>query len=161
MRAGPEVIVRRAGPDDREGLQPLAKALATSFEPSPTTFAPRFSRLISEPNALVLVAGDERSGHLIGYLLGFRHETFFADGLVGWVEEIYTSADWRRKGVAAALMEAFETWAWESGARLVALATRRAHAFYEAIGYEESGAYFRKVASEWRRTDPGGRAMPR
>lgn len=148
MHAHPEVIVRRAGSNDREGLYPLAKALATTFEPSRTTFAQLFSRLISDPNALVLVAADARSGQLIGYLLGFRHEAFFADGLVGWVEEIYTRADRRRGGVAAALMEAFETWAWESGARLVALATRRAHAFYEAIGYEESGAYFRKVARE-------------
>ena len=148
MRADPEVVVRRAGPRDRDDLYPLARELATSFESSRTTFVESFSGLISDPDVLVLVATEERSGRLIGYLLGFRHETFFAGGPVCWVEEVYTRADWRRAGVASALMREFETWAWEGGARLVALATRRARSFYEAIGYEESAVYFRKLAPE-------------
>jgi GNAT superfamily N-acetyltransferase len=148
MTADPEFTVRRAGPDDRDDVLPLAKELATSFEPSPTAFAASFSSLIADPNALVLVATEERSGQLIGYLLGFRHETLFAAGPVGWVEEVHTRADRRRAGVARALMEEFEHWAWEGGARLVALATRRAREFYEAIGYEDSAVYFRKLAPE-------------
>jgi GNAT superfamily N-acetyltransferase len=148
MNADPEVIVRRAGPNDRDELYPLARELATSFELSGASFADSFSRLISDPNALVLVAVEERSGQLIGYLLGFRHETFFADGPVGWVEEVHTRSDRRRAGVASALISAFENWAWESRARLVALATRKARAFYEAIGYEDSAVYFRKLAPE-------------
>jgi GNAT superfamily N-acetyltransferase len=146
MGADPEVVVRKAGPNDRDELYPLARELTTSFELSGSTFAESFSGLISAPDALVLVAADERSGELIGYLLGFRHQTFFADGPVGWVEEIHTRSDRRREGVAGALMLEFEKWAWESGARLVALATRRARAFYEAIGYEDSAVYFRKLA---------------
>jgi hypothetical protein len=42
-------------------------------------------------------------------------------------------------------MESFEAWAHSRGARFVALATRRAGAFYSALGYEESAAYFRKT----------------
>lgn len=33
----------------------------------------------------------------------------------------------------------------QRGARLVALATRRADRFHESLGYERSAAYFRKV----------------
>ena len=148
MTAELEPIVRRAGPSDRDELYPLARELATSFEPSRATFAESFSALVSDPNALVLVAADRRSGQLIGYLLGFRHRTFFADGPVGWVEEVHTRPDRRRAGVAGALMSEFEHWAWESGARLVAVATRRARAFYESLGYEDSAVYFRKLAPE-------------
>jgi GNAT superfamily N-acetyltransferase len=146
MGADPEVVVRKAGPSDRDELYPLAKELATSFELSGSTFAESFSGLISDPDALVLVAVDERSGQLIGYLLGFRHRTFFADAPVGWVEEIHTRSDRRREGVAGALTLEYEKWAGDGGARLVALATRRARAFYEAIGYEDSAVYFRKLA---------------
>jgi GNAT superfamily N-acetyltransferase len=146
MTADQEVVVRRAGSNDSDGLYTLAKELATTFELSRTTFAESFTALISDPNALVLVAADRRSGPPIGYLLGFRHETFFADGPVGWVEEVYTRPDRRRAGVAGALMLEFEKWAWENGGRLVALATRRARAFYEAMGYEDSAVYFRKLA---------------
>jgi hypothetical protein len=43
------------------------------------------------------------------------------------------------------LMRGFEAWARARECRLVSLATRRASAFYAAIGYEESAVYFRKL----------------
>jgi GNAT superfamily N-acetyltransferase len=146
MVAEPQVIVRSADPNDQDEVYPMVRDLATSFAPSQATFAVTFSGLISDPTALVLVSVDAQSGQLFGYLLGFRHETFFADGPVGWVEEIYVRPERRRAGVAKALMVEFERWAWDGGARVVALATRRAHAFYEAIGYEDSAVYFQKRA---------------
>jgi len=42
-------------------------------------------------------------------------------------------------------MEAFEAWAKQKGAILSALSTRRAAGFYEAIGYEESATYYRRL----------------
>ena len=42
-------------------------------------------------------------------------------------------------------MTAFEKWSAGRGAKLVALATRRAAEFYRAMGYEESATYFRKL----------------
>ena len=148
MSADLEIIVRRAEPNDQEAVYPLARELATSLEPSGSTFAESFLDLTSDPNTLVLVAVEEKSGELIGYLLGFLHNTFFADGPVGWIEEVHARSDRRRAGVASALTAEFETWAWGIGARLVALATRRARPFYEAMGYEESAVYFRKLAPE-------------
>ena len=50
----------------------------------------------------------------------------------------------RRQGIGRRLMEAFEAWALAREAKIIALATRRAADFYEALGYEESAAYFRK-----------------
>ena len=80
-----------------------------------------------------------------GYLLGFRHLTFYANGPVAWVEEIIVRGHDRERGIGRALMSAFEQWAAGQGCALVALATRRAAPFYRALGYEESAAYFRKV----------------
>jgi hypothetical protein len=42
-------------------------------------------------------------------------------------------------------MTAFEQHAMGQGCHLVALATRRAAVFYQALGYQESAVYFRKV----------------
>jgi GNAT superfamily N-acetyltransferase len=61
----------------------------------------------------------------LGYLLGFRHLTFFAAGPVGWVEEVLVT-EYRGQGTGRALMATFEAWAAEHGCALVALATRRA-----------------------------------
>ena len=42
-------------------------------------------------------------------------------------------------------MTSFEEWAKSKGAVLSALATRRAETCYQALEYEESAAYFRKL----------------
>jgi GNAT superfamily N-acetyltransferase len=61
------------------------------------------------------------------------------------VEEIMVEESCRRQGVGEMLMREFEAWARARECRLVSLATRRASAFYAAIGYEESAVYFRKL----------------
>jgi GNAT superfamily N-acetyltransferase len=86
-----------------------------------------------------------RGHESVGYLLGFRHLTFYANGPVGWVEEVVVPDQDRSRGIGRILMDAFERWAAAEGCTLVALATRRAAPFYRALEYEESAAYFRKV----------------
>jgi len=99
--------------------------------------------LIEQSDALLLVVED--GDELAGYLLGFDHYTLFANGRVSWVEEIMVREDRRRQSFGRELMQHFEEWAISRESRLVGLATRRASAFYSAIGYEESATYFRKL----------------
>jgi GNAT superfamily N-acetyltransferase len=136
-------LIRAAGPDDAADLFGLAHGLATSFEPRRDAFDESFSPLLKTESARILVAVDDTG--LCGYLLGFTHHTFYANGPVAWVEEVMVDDRARRAGVGAALMAEFERWAVERGAALVALATRRAAPFYLALGYEESATYFRKL----------------
>jgi GNAT superfamily N-acetyltransferase len=136
--------VRPAHAGDAEKLFALAHDMAASFVPTLEVFRAAFSELGSRDDALVLVADGAEDG-ADGYLLGFVHPTFYADAPVGWVEELAVRSAVRRRGLGRRLMESFEEWAFSRGARLVALATRRAGAFYSAIGYEESAAYFRKT----------------
>lgn len=84
-------------------------------------------------------------GEIVGYCLGFDHYTFYANGRVSWVERITVIESVRRKSIGSALMNNFEEWGKTRGSKLVALATRRAKSFYEAIGYEESATFFRKL----------------
>ncbi len=139
----PECEIRPAQETDGDGLFPLVAEFATSFVPERKSFDQAFSSLLGEDHACVLVA--ERNGRLVGYLLGFDHPTFFANGPASWVEEIAVHSSLRRNGIGRALMTGFEEWAISRGSRLVALATRRAARFYAALGYEESATYFRKV----------------
>jgi len=81
----------------------------------------------------------------LAYLLGFRHLTFYANGPVAWVEEVFVRGQHRGRGIGRALMSGFERWAAARNCALIALATRRAAPFYRALGYEESAVYFRKV----------------
>lgn len=120
----------------------MACAFATSFDVEQTAFEQVFAELLTHPEAFLAVAGAD--GEVAGYVLGFEHLTFFANGRVAWVEEIMVGEAFRRRGIGRHLMEAFEEWATVREAKLIALATRRAADFYEALGYEESATYFRK-----------------
>ena len=76
----------------------MAAGLAQSF-----TFSREgFDR--SYPALLVAAAGPECRG----YLLGFRHLTFYANSPVGWVEEVFVVGRDRHRGGGRALMNAFE-----------------------------------------------------
>jgi GNAT superfamily N-acetyltransferase len=140
---GWQAEIRRAGADDADRVAALAAELAMSFEFSAERFRDSYRALLTADGACLLLAVN---GHqVMGYLLGFRHLTFYANGPVGWVEEIVVRYQDRGRGIGKILMDAFEQWAAEQGCALVALATRRAAPFYRALGYEESAAYFRKV----------------
>jgi GNAT superfamily N-acetyltransferase len=132
--------IRHAGAG---GVAALAAELALSFEFSLHQFRVSYPALLAANGACLLLAVDGSGS--VGYLLGFRHLTFYANGPVAWVEEVAVRPGDRGRGVGGALMGAFEQWAAGQGCALVALATRRAAPFYRAVGYEESAAYFRKV----------------
>jgi GNAT superfamily N-acetyltransferase len=138
--------VRPARLSDRDQVWPLARDLATSYVVERPAFGRSFALLLADANALVLVA--ERPGApeygVVGYLLATSHPAFHANGPVVWVEEVMVAAGARAAGVGRQLMAAAEDWAHDRGARYVALATRRAAPFYQALGYQDSAVYFKK-----------------
>ena len=135
--------VRAATAGDAAAVAGLAAELALSFAFDGAAFRVSYPALLADEGACLLlaVAGQEAAG----YLLGFTHLTFYANGPVGWVEEVAVRGADRGRGAGRALMGEFERRAAARGCALVALATRRAAPFYRALGYEESAVYFRKV----------------
>jgi GNAT superfamily N-acetyltransferase len=140
---GSRIQIRPAAEADRNAVAALAAELAQSFPFSAAAFGRSFPALLATADAQLLVAADGTD--LVGYLLGFWRLTFFANGPVGWVEEILVRPRYRGTGTGRALMDAFERWAAQRDCAMVALATRRAAPFYRALGYEESAVYFRKL----------------
>lgn len=135
--------IRPAVAADAGVIAEFAQGLAQSFAFSEDRFRANYPALLAAEDACLLVAVSEEE-HL-GYVLGFDHLTFYANGRVAWVEEVFVRSDQRSTGVGRALMDAFEEWAARRDCALVALATRRAAPFYQALGYEDSATYFRKV----------------
>jgi GNAT superfamily N-acetyltransferase len=135
-------IIRPAAGRDADAVFALARTLAITFPIDRAGFDRGFAAIAATPGTHLLVA--DLSGAVCGYLLGFVHPTFYANGPVAWVEELIVDEAARRQGVGERLMTAFEDEARAGGARLVALATTRAATFYTAIGYDRRAEYFRK-----------------
>ena len=136
-------VIRPAQPHDLDAVLRLATQFATSFVVNEQLFHTVFAAVLHTPDALLAVA--EVDGQIVGYVLAFRHVTFFANGPVAWVEELMVAPDQRQHGLGRLLTQDVEAWATAHSCRLVALATRRAADFYQAIGYHESATYFRKL----------------
>ncbi len=134
--------IRAAGELDVDAVWPLVSEFATTFRPVRESFEKAFAELITRDDTLVLIAEDDE---VVGYALASMHGTFFANAPVAWVEELMVAEPARRSGIATALMARVEVWAREHGAAYISLATRRAANFYDAIGYEESATFFRKL----------------
>lgn len=135
--------LRRAILDDANQLFELVEKFATSFKPERSLFLECFQNLIYDDSVFLYVA--ETNNKIYGYCLGFDHYTFYANGRVAWLEEIMVNEDYRKCGIGNSLMNEFEKWSKSRNSRLVALATRRAAAFYKSLNYEESAEYFRKL----------------
>ena len=146
--AAAAVRIRPATAGDADAVAGLAEKLAQSFTFSRASFDAHYPALLAAGHACLLVAVTGAGEDQAGYLLGFEHLTFYANGRVAWVEEVFVRDGLRGQGIGRALMTAFERWARERGCVLVALATRRAAPFYRTLGYEDSATYLRKLLHE-------------
>jgi GNAT superfamily N-acetyltransferase len=127
---------------DMESVYELSKKMATSFKVEHKSFKRSFLINLKNCDSIILVAKIDNK--IIGYLLGFDHYAFYANGRVSWVEEVFVEDNCRKKGIGKKLMQCFENWAKQRGSKLIGLATRRASGFYKAIGYNRSATFFIK-----------------
>jgi GNAT superfamily N-acetyltransferase len=137
------IDIRRAEPKDRDELVELAADFATSFAVSTSSFDRSFAEVLAHHDSGLFVATV--SEDVVGYILASVHPTLYANGPVAWIEELMVRDTARRVGVGLALVRAVEQWASERAVRMIALATRRAEAFWKAVGYEASATYLRKL----------------
>ena len=135
--------LRKAILEDANQLFELVEKFATSFKPEHSLFLECLQNLIYDDSVFLCVA--EINNKIYGYCLGFDHYTFYANRRVARLEEIMVNEDYRKCGIGNSLMNEFEKWSKSRNSRLVALATRRAAAFYKSLNYEESAEYFRKL----------------
>lgn len=145
-RPSGQLTIRRADAEDVGRVAGLAGELAQYSTFSRTRFQVTYPPLLADDGACPLLA--VQAEECLGYLLGFRHLSFYANSPAPWVEEVFVRRQERDCGTGRALMGAFEQWAAARGCGLIALATLRTAPFYRALGDEESAVYFRKVLED-------------
>jgi hypothetical protein len=90
--------IRRAMAGDADAVAGLAAELAQSFAFSQEKFRRSYPALLATEDACLLLAVDGEE--CLGYLLGFLHLTFYANGPVAWIEEVLVRRQ-DRAGLAA------------------------------------------------------------
>ncbi len=138
-----DISIRRATEADEDALFRLVEEFAVTFVPERSAFEVSLRKVLAHDDANLSVAVLE--GQVVGYCLGFDHYAFYTNGRTSFVEEVMVRENLRKHGVGRQLISGFEQWSISRGSKLVGLFTRRAAPFYEAIGYESSGTFFRKL----------------
>ncbi|MBL1319560.1 MAG: GNAT family N-acetyltransferase [Methylophaga sp.] len=96
------LTIEQAQIDDMSDVFMLAKKLATSYEVNRLAFNKSFNCILNDPKEVVFITKHDQS--IIGNYLGTIHTTFFANGAVAWLEELYVKPDYRGFGTGMTTM---------------------------------------------------------
>jgi ribosomal protein S18 acetylase RimI-like enzyme len=139
-----ELTIRDASTDDAEALVALLGQLG--YSASGDAVRERVERLWSSEADRLVVA--DLDGEIVGLASLHTSLSIAYDGPAAKLSAIVVDERRRRRGIGQALVEEMEREAERRGCCLVFLTTagRRedAHAFYERIGFEETGRRFTK-----------------
>jgi ribosomal protein S18 acetylase RimI-like enzyme len=128
------MIVRDARPADVSAVHRLIGQLADA--PDETAFRARFERVLATDDHRIIVADVE--GKVVGVLHMFERPAL-EKPCEAVVQALVVDSEARSSGVGEALMREAEAWALQRKLPSVSLYSRddrkRAHAFYERIGY--------------------------
>jgi len=137
-----ETTIRPLNPSDVTAIMQLHRELGwnPAFKADGSTLKQRLEALITEENALLLVA--ERKGQVVGYIHGEIVTYLLFAGREMLVSELFVMEKMRGQGVGKALLNAIETEAVHHKCfRISVLNSRERESykrgFYPALGYEE------------------------
>jgi GNAT superfamily N-acetyltransferase len=138
------MMIRDAVSEDGADVARLIEILG--YPASPESVAYRVNQLAASPTDRLVVA--EIDGRVVGLASIHVSLTLEHDKPAAKLSAIVVDERHRRRGIGAALATAMEAEARRRGCCLIFVTTaerrRDAHAFYEGIGYEETGRRFAK-----------------
>ena len=139
------VVIRSPLTSDLEALASLLGELG--YPVSPSAVASRLDRLAQHADIAVLVA--DRSGTPVGLATAHIIEAIHVDEPVAMLTALVVAEHHRGRGIGRMLVDAAEAWSVRSGALRITvasgLARAVAHAFYEAMGYENTARRYSKI----------------
>jgi len=128
--------------DDAIGVIVLAREFPSPTKLDEKAFYLAWDKKLTDPNSYIGVAEAENS--IVGYVSGYLHLAFYANGSTFWVDEIFVREDMRKNSVGRGLMESLDPWIADRNCKLIALATNNAKEFYSKLDFQDSARYLKK-----------------
>jgi GNAT superfamily N-acetyltransferase len=136
------INIREAKMEDAEEVIALAKEFPSPTKLDETFFHLTWDKKLTDHNSYIGVA--ESGNSIVGYVSGYLHLAFYANGTTFWVDEIFVKEDLRKNGVGRNLMESIVPWVEGRDCKLIALASNNAKEFYSELSFHDSARYFKK-----------------
>ena len=129
-----EILIRNIKISDTERIQVLSEQLGYVY---PAAKINERIETVLKSNEKVFIA--ESDNMAVGYIHLQKYNVLYADPSIN-VLGLVVDENYRRKGIAGALIRVAEKWAVENGACCMRVASNvireGAHVFYEKMGYE-------------------------
>ncbi|MDH5648614.1 MAG: GNAT family N-acetyltransferase [Gammaproteobacteria bacterium] len=139
-----KIQIRPLKPDDVDDIMRLHKELGwnPAFKADGSTLRQRLKSLITEDNALLLVA--ELNNRVVGYVHGETATYLLFAGREMFVSEVFVVEEARSQGVGKMLMTAIESEAINQKCFRITVMNGREResykrGFYPSLGYQERG----------------------
>jgi ribosomal protein S18 acetylase RimI-like enzyme len=142
-----EMQMIRAGLDHIDALVPLVDAYRQFYKQPSDIVAVRayLESRLSNNNCVVFIAYEGQEA--VGFTLLYHHWTTVALGHVWLLNDLFTKAEARRKGIGEALLKHAADFAKADGAKRIWLRTAVdnfiAQALYEKFGYKRDEHFYR------------------
>ena len=134
--------IRKARTEDEQEVIALARGFQSPTELDEDYFHLAWKKKLIDPNSYIGIA--ESGNSIAGYISGYLHFAFYANGSTFWVDEIFVNDNMRRNGVGKSLMDSIIPWLGDRDCKLIALPTNGAKEFYSELGFQDSARYFKK-----------------
>ncbi|WP_421724724.1 GNAT family N-acetyltransferase [Bauldia sp.] len=143
-----DIAIRPPTGDDASDMAALMTALG--YPASPDQMAVRLARLTDRADHQTLIATD--GGQVVGMVAGYLVPGLHDDAPVGQIISLVVSETVRGRGVGRQLAAAIETWFRTAGVSRVSVTShlrrKDAHAFYQGIGYAQTGLRFGRTLDD-------------
>ena len=129
-----EVLIRNIKISDSERIQILSKQLGYDYPVE--RISTRIETVLKSSNKVFVAEVDDMA---VGYIHLEKYNVLYADPSIN-VLGLVVDENYRRRGIAGALIRVAERWAAENGACCMRVASNvirsGAHVFYAKMGYE-------------------------
>ena len=136
-----QTVLRPARTSDAEAVFNHLGRFAVSYRPVRAAFDESYPRILESDGTDLLVA--EQDGRVVGYALASDALTFFANGVVAELLELYVEESERGQGFGRALVQETVARARDRGAVEVTVPIRRAGPFYLNLGFQATAELFK------------------